>query len=158
LRLVLSLLEEDLRAGGFPRHRFLPTPVELARRYGHAARDVVTALDELQKKGLVQRVSSNRYVPAYPDRSAAETARGLMLLEIIDGLGAEPFSRKGVRVLTGRSAFVVDRYITDLVSEGRLEIVGQLALSPGDRKATHYVVSTDELDRAAAKPSRSPGS
>ncbi|MFF4409851.1 GntR family transcriptional regulator [Streptomyces sp. NPDC001404] len=149
-RTVLDRLEADLRAGRYPQHRFLPTPVELSRKYGHAARDVSAALNELQRNGLVQRVDSNRYVIATPGQPLEETARGLMLREVIKGLGAGPFSRKDIRTLTGRSAFVVDRYVSDLLAEGRLESAGLLRPETGGRAVHHYVVPSSELARGGA--------
>jgi hypothetical protein len=144
-RAILSVLEADLRAGIYPRNRLLPMPVEMGRHYGHAARHVVAALNELQHKGLVHRVSSNRYVLTTPGHPIEETARGLMLQEIVEGIGPGPFSRKDIRALTGRSAFVVDRYVTDLVAEGRLRLVGRSVPECGGRATTHYVVCADEL-------------
>lgn len=144
-RVVRARLEADLRLGRYPQHRFLPTPVELGREYGHAARDIVAALDELQGHDLVLRVHSNRYVPAAPGRSRKETARGLMLQEVIDSLGTGPFSRKDIRTLTGRSAGVVDRYVADLVTEGRLEPVGLRRPQEGGRAVEHYVVGARDL-------------
>ncbi|MFI1067028.1 hypothetical protein ACH4TC_34720 [Streptomyces spororaveus] len=144
-RAVLSALEADLRAGSYHPHRFLPTPVELGRRYGSAARDVFAALNELQANGLVTRVASNRYVPTLLGQPVEESARGLMLQEVIASLGPRPFSRKDIRTLTGRSRFVVDRYITDLVAEGRLKVVDRPLSGAKRRGATHYAVSVEEL-------------
>lgn len=146
---VLPILEADLRAGSYPKHRFLPMPVELGRRYGHAARHVLAALNELQGKGLVHRVSSNRYIPTTPGQPCEETARGLMLQEIVEHIGPGPFSRRDIRTLTGRSAFVVARYVTDLVAEGRLMLAGRHIPEGGGRAVAHYVVPADELSDIA---------
>ncbi|WP_345045727.1 helix-turn-helix transcriptional regulator [Streptomyces sannanensis] len=142
---IQSLLKAGLRAGRYHRFRFLPTPVELGRHYGRAARDVYAALDELQSVGLVNRVGSNRYVPTNLGQPHEETARGLMLQEVIAGLGKEPFTRQEIRSLTGRSAFVVDQYVTLLVDEGRLQVVEQLVPESRGRAAVQYVVAAAEL-------------
>ncbi|MEU2453951.1 hypothetical protein ABZ605_28210 [Streptomyces sp. NPDC012765] len=137
---VLARLEADLLASRYPLHRLLPTPVELGREYGYAASDIVSALDELQRQGMVQRIDSNRYVLPAPGRHRGETARGLLLQEIVDGLGTGPFSRKDIRILTGRSAGVIDRYVADLVAEGRLTSAGRLRSKTSHRAVEHYVV------------------
>lgn len=137
---VLARLEADLLAQRYPLHRYLPSPVELGREYGYAASDIAAALDELEQRGLVQRVDSNRYVLPAPGRHRGVTARSLLLQEILDGLGTGPFSRKDIRILTGRSAGVIDRYVADLVSDGQLTSAGHLRSRTSHRAVEHYMV------------------
>lgn len=150
---ALSALEGDLQAGSFARHRFLPSPAQLGRRYGYAARDLQEALDALESRGLVKRVSCNRYVAIHPGRSVETTGRGLMLQEILaGGLDLAPFTRRDVRNLTGRSPFVVDLHIGKLVEEGRLQMVGRRVPVSGGRPAEHFAAAPSSVAEPRTRP------
>ncbi|MGK5628123.1 GntR family transcriptional regulator [Streptomyces sp. URMC 123] len=134
-------LEQDLAAGAFPATRFLPSAPELAQRYGVAVPAVKQALQISVERGVVVRFPGNRHVPAGPAVGRSVMAQDLLLQEVMGLFGDRPITRRQLREATGRSAFLIDSYVLDLVHAGRLKEVEPPLGSATRRRGQHYRVT-----------------